>query len=58
MGIGGLNDIFYVHTILRRKQLIKKKFVLELEQGQEIYIPDQLSCDKLPQSFWFYDPIV
>ena len=40
MGIGGLNDIFYVHTILRRKQLIKKKFVLELEQGQEIYIPD------------------
>lgn len=58
MGIGGLNDLFYIMTILRRKRLIRKKFVLELEQGQEVFIPNELSVDMYPQSFWYYDPLI
>jgi len=33
MGVGGLNDVFYIKTILKKKALVKEKFVLELEQG-------------------------
>ena len=33
MAVGGLNDVFYIKTILKKKALVKEKFVLELEQG-------------------------
>ena len=31
--------------------------VLDLEQGNEVLIPQQLSQDHLPMSFRYYDPI-
>lgn len=37
---------------------MQKKFILELEQGQEVYIPDELSCDQYPNSFGYYDPLI
>lgn len=33
LGVGGLNDIFFIKTILRKKEVIKKMFVVDLEQG-------------------------
>jgi hypothetical protein len=58
LGVGGLTDIFYLKAVLRKIELQKKMFVLELEQGQEVYIPNELSCDTYPQGFRFYDPII
>jgi len=31
---------------------------LELEQGVEVYIPNELSVDRYPISYRFYDPII
>ena len=33
-------------------------FALELEKGTEVFIPDELTCDRFPISFRYYDPII
>lgn len=33
-------------------------FVLELEQGQEVYIPNDMSVDTYPVHFRYYDPVI
>lgn len=53
-----LIDIFFIQSSLKRINLIKQKFVLELEQGQETFIPNTLSLDSYPMSMHFYDPIL
>lgn len=58
LGVGGLVDDFYLKAIILKTELQKQLFVLELEQGQEVYIPNELSCDSYPQGFRFYDPII
>lgn len=58
LGVGGLTDLFYLKAVLRKIQLQKAMFVLELEQGQEVYVPNELSCDTYPQGFRYYDPII
>ena len=58
LGVGGLTDDFYLIAVIKKIELQKAMFVLELEQGQEVYIPNELSCDSYPQGFRFYDPII
>lgn len=33
LAVGGLIDIFYLKTVLKKYQLVKEKFALEIEQG-------------------------
>ena len=56
--IGGLTDIFYIHCMLRKIELVKHLFILELEQGQESIIPADICCDRYPISFQYYDPVI
>lgn len=58
IGVGGLTDDFYLMAVIKKIELQKAMFVLELEQGQEVFIPNELSCDSYPQGFRFYDPII
>ena len=58
LGVGGLSDIFFIQTTLRKIALQKKLFVLELEGGQEVYIPNELSVDSYPRCFSYYDPVI
>lgn len=58
LGVAGLVDIFYIKAILLKKALLKKQFVLEVEHNLECYIPDELTIDKYPYSFRYYDPII
>lgn len=44
-----------IKTLISKIQVAKQIFILEIEQGQEAYIPNELSNDNLPSSFWFYD---
>jgi hypothetical protein len=48
LGVGGLTDDFYLMAVIKKIELQKAMFVLELEQGQEVYIPNELSCDSYP----------
>lgn len=58
LGVGGLNDLFFIIAILKKYDIVKKKFVLDLEEGQEVFIPQDLTCDAYPRSFRYYDPII
>ena len=43
--------------ILRRIELAKELFILEIETGQEVFIPKDLTMDHMPYTMRFYDPI-
>lgn len=58
LALTGLVDVFFIKCVLKRIRLAKQLFVLELEHSQEVYIPDELSCDRCPSSFHYYDPII
>jgi hypothetical protein len=45
----------YLKTMLLRIETQKKLFLTEIEQGSETLIPPDLSQDKLPMSYRFYD---
>ena len=58
LGLAHLPDIFYIKVALLKKQLIKKNFVLDVEHNLECYIDDELTVDKYPKSFHYYDPLI
>lgn len=39
-------------------KLAKNILLHELEQGFEVYIPNELSQDQLPMNFWYYDSLL
>lgn len=45
-------------VFLKVISLSKQLFVHEMEQGGEVIIPIELSQDRLPISFRYYDPIL
>ena len=48
----------FIRVLLKCIQLQKELFVLELEQGQQVFIPNELNQKGLPYSFRYYDPIL
>lgn len=58
LGLAELPDIFYIKVVLLKKALIKKDFVLDVEHNLECFIHDELTCDKYPLSFRYYDPVI
>lgn len=55
--VGVLKNQLYLEAVLEKIQVAKKLFVMEVERGQEVFIPKDLSIKRFPQSFRFYDPI-
>jgi len=47
----------YNFLLMKSIDLTKKLFVLDIEQGNEVWIPKSLSLDGYPKSFQYYDPI-
>ena len=45
-------------TLIRRIELSKEIFIIELEQGNEVFISKDLSQNSLPKSFKYYDYIL
>lgn len=41
--MGNLHGTFYLRTRLKKIDLVKQIFVLDIEQDQEVYIPVELS---------------
>jgi hypothetical protein len=48
----------YIRTIIKRINVAKEIFIMNIELGLETFIPKVLSQDHLPVSFRFYDPIL
>ena len=55
-----LKGPLYIRAILRRINLTKQLFILEVEHnpGHVMIIPKDLNQDYLPQSFHFYDSLI
>jgi hypothetical protein len=58
LSLNAIQKILMVRARLKLIELAKKGFILEIQQGQESYIPKELRQDSLPQSYKFYDPIL
>ena len=56
-GFNILKGEMYNFLLLRLIEVQKELFVLDVEQGNEIFIPKSLSLDQYPKSFQFYDPL-
>ena len=44
--------------MLRRIELAKELFMLEVETGKEVFIMKDLTMDHFPYSMRYYDPIL
>lgn len=53
----GYGNLTYIKITLKEIKLIKEIFVMQLEQGDEVFIPMQLSMRRHSVFFQFYDPI-
>ena len=53
-----VRKIEYILCLLKRVEVAKKLFVLEIESGTEVFIPSDLRIDHLPLSFQFNDPVM
>lgn len=53
-----LSNYVYLMVLIRRIELSKELFIIELEQGKQVFITKDLSQDGLPKSFRYYDYII
>lgn len=57
-GLRAFHGLTYVEITLKQISLAKQLFILNIEQGEEAFIPALLSQKKLALSYRFYDPIL
>ena len=50
--------ISFILATLRQIEYAKDMYILDIEQGIEVYIPSELNQNDLPQSMRYYDPII
>ena len=55
LGIRAVRSVLYILVMLSKIQAVKKIFALQVEQGDEVYIPNELSLKHLPINYQFYD---
>ena len=58
LGVRAISGILYIEALLKKIQLVKEILIYDIEQGNETFIPQELSQDNLPHSFRYYDPII
>jgi len=58
MAMGLLKGVLYLKAMIRMIEIQKNLTILEVEQGKEVYIPRELSLDRLPTSYRFYDFLI
>lgn len=47
-----------LESLLKKIELVKELFLMDLELGEEVIIPRELSQDTLPYSYRYYDYIL
>lgn len=45
----------YLNLMLEKIEIHKQMFLMEIEKGNEAFLPNDLSQDWMPYSFRFYD---
>lgn len=58
VNLRAVSHVLLVKVCLAKIKVARQMFIIEVEQGNETYIPHELSQDSLPMNFWYYDPIL
>lgn len=58
LNLKAVNKVLYIKLLLKKIDLAKSLFILEIEQGEEVFIPPEISINQYPLSFRFYDSIL
>jgi len=58
IGLKAVQGKFYLLALLKKITLVKELFIFDIEEGQEVFIPHELSQDKLPYTMRYYDPVL
>lgn len=58
VNLRAVSRVLLIKVCLAKIKIARDMFILEMEQGCETFIPHELSQDRLPMNFWFYDPIL
>ena len=58
LNLKSLQGALYLKTVLEKIEISRKLFVIAVQDGDEIYVPNDLSQTQLPISFRYYDPII
>ena len=53
-----IDPLMFVQIKKKQIELAREIYILDIEQGQEVFIMPELSQQTLPKSFNFYDPIL
>jgi hypothetical protein len=53
-----LKGMLYLEGMIQKIKLQKEQYALQIELGNEVFIPTELSQDDFPMSFRYYDPIL
>ena len=53
-----IRGLAYLKCWLRRIELVRELFLMEIERGHEVLIPYYMSQDQYPASMRYYDPII
>ena len=58
LSMKAISGLAYIHCLLKRIDVCKQLFVIEVELGEAAFIPAELSQKQLPASMHFYDPVL
>ena len=47
----------FVKCVINKIEIAKTLYITEVQLGNEVFIPKELTQDHLPKSFRYYDPI-
>ena len=50
--------MLYLEGMIQKIKLHKEQYALQIELGNEVFIPTELSQDEFPMSFRYYDSIL
>lgn len=53
-----LKGVLLIRTLLEKIEISKKLFIMSIQDGDEQFIPSNLSQSGLPVSFRYYDPLI
>mmetsp|Transcript_31393 Transcript_31393/g.48009 ORF Transcript_31393/g.48009 Transcript_31393/m.48009 type:complete len:123 (-) Transcript_31393:1419-1787(-) len=58
LNIRAIQRSLYIRILLYKIGLVRRLFILDLETGLEVFIPQELSMDCYPINYQFYDTLL
>ena len=58
IALKAISGLVYLRAVLMRIKFFKEIFILDIAEGQEVFIPKALSQSHYPYSYRYYDPIL